>query len=222
VRYFPKTQTEKPPGTYAEARLGQAIHLGRRAIVRIDPGASESRTLLHEILHLYGAVHVAESVDSLMNPGGNSTEMDPMNGSILAVTRERQFASDSMEQNLFARVDEHELIDVYIEVLRVNLGLRRRGLDEASRASRESRYTAQDIAENAMQLDDELARVAMLLSNLYLRDAFYAKAAEYCDLAARLFGMDRARGRQQRARAEKLRQISVSTYGKGNPSPIRY
>jgi len=48
-------------------RKGVAEFLGRSLAVRVAPGASQSRILAHEILHLYGAIHVLDDVDSLMN-----------------------------------------------------------------------------------------------------------------------------------------------------------
>ncbi|MEN8161105.1 MAG: tetratricopeptide repeat protein, partial [Myxococcota bacterium] len=65
------------------ARLGKAEFLGRRLVVRLDDAAAPDRVLLHELLHLYGGVHVARDVKSLMNPSETTETLDPLNAAIV-------------------------------------------------------------------------------------------------------------------------------------------
>ena len=51
------------PNRRQGGKLGVAQFLGRAMAVRLPPGVRESRVLLHEILHLFGAIHVTDEID---------------------------------------------------------------------------------------------------------------------------------------------------------------
>ena len=167
--------------------------------------------------------HVAEAVGSLMNPSGASTAIDPVNMGIVSMTRNRRFGPGDLKRNLLDHVETLDLIDAYVKALDVNRVLRREGLEKADRAAVNSRYIAKNIADEALQLDDHLAEVALLVCNLYESESFYARAADYSDLAAYLFGIETARGRDLLARSNSLRWRSSKVYGSTdpelNPSP---
>lgn len=78
-----------------DSRRGLAHPLGRRAVVRCLPfeGASPL-TLVHELGHLFGALHVRDRF-SVMSPeeGFPARFFDPLNRRILSVTRDRSFES---------------------------------------------------------------------------------------------------------------------------------
>ena len=201
-------------GSRREAHLlGRAELLGRRVIVRLDPRANESRTLIHELFHLYGGVHVADVLDSLMNPSGDTATIDPLNAEIVRLTRNRRFGAGGDARNIDPYVDTRQLVDVYINALGINLMLRRQGM------GRNSRYAAADLARAAGRLDDHLAQVSEHISQMLARDRFYAKAAGFSDLAAKLHGERSPKGRRQMNRADRLRQLSAAVYSESSPIP---
>jgi hypothetical protein len=60
VAAFTERPAPRQPGAW---KLGQAEYLGRRTLVRLEPGKVASRTLVHEVLHLYGGVHINPDLD---------------------------------------------------------------------------------------------------------------------------------------------------------------
>lgn len=211
--------TERRGSRHEAHLLGRAELLGRRAIVRLDSYATESRTLIHEVFHLYGGVHVADVLDSLMNPTGDTATIDVLNAEIIRLTRNRSFGPGGDAVNIDPYVDTSRLVDVYINALGFNLMFRREGLGRATELGRASRYAAADLARAAVRLDDHLAQVSEHISQMLARDRFYAKAAGYSDLAAKLHGERSSKGRQQMRRADRLRQMSVAVYSEPSPTP---
>ncbi|MFT5444085.1 MAG: tetratricopeptide (TPR) repeat protein [Myxococcota bacterium] len=200
--------TERFPARHIAQTLGRAELLGRRAFVRLAPGATESRTLIHEVFHLYGGVHVTDAIDSLMNPSGETNAIDQLNARIVALTRDRTFGPGGEAVNVDPFVDSRQLVEVYIETLRVNLAFRQEALGQAQSTSAASRYAAHELARKATKLDDHLAQVSEHVSRMLVRDRLPAKAAEYCDLAARLYGVNSAKGKALRKRGDRLREVS--------------
>lgn len=212
--------TERFPGRLTSQTLGRAELLGRRAFVRLTPGATESRTLLHEVFHLYGGVHVADAIDSLMNPSGETNTIDQLNARIVALTRGRTFGPGGEAANVDPFVDSRLLVQVYIETLQVNLAFREEALGQAKATGAVSRYAAHDLARKATKLDDHLAQVSEHVSRMLVRDRLPAKAAVYCDLAARLYGENSAKGKALRKRGDRLREVSKALHSGavGNPN----
>jgi Tfp pilus assembly protein PilF len=206
--------TERPMPRYGGVhRLGQAQLLGRRLIVRVEPDAEESRTLIHELLHIYGAVHVAAGVESIMNPSGESLALDPVNQGIVTLVGDRRFATGSMQRDVLRYIDAESLTKIYVDSLRLNLRLRSAGIEGAKEASRESRFIAYKKAREALALDPQLADVAILVAQLLAYQERYAQAAVYHDLVADLLGPGSPRGQQARVDARKLRRVSEALYG---------
>ncbi len=203
-----------PPTRRGVSRLGEAELLGRIMIVRFEPEPEQSRVLLHEVIHLYGGVHVAHDLESLMNPSGGSLSLDPVNQGIVQATRVRRFGSGGPRVNLFPYVDTSKLIDVYTRALRANLALRNAGLEKARDASKESRYLARDLAGTALEMDRELAQLSQMISEFLARDQFFARAAEYSELAARLHGGRGPEARRSLARAKLLESHARAIYQK--------
>ncbi len=83
--------TERPPPAAGTWRLGQAEFLGSRMFVRLEPGELRSHVLAHEMLHLYGGIHISPEIDSIMNPSGGSYALDPLNEAIFRSLRNRRF-----------------------------------------------------------------------------------------------------------------------------------
>ena len=77
----------QPPEGGGMWRLGVAEFLGRVMVMRLAPGEISSRTLAHEAMHIFGAVHVSDERGSLMNPSGNSLNIDPSNIEITRLLR---------------------------------------------------------------------------------------------------------------------------------------
>jgi len=211
--------TQRARGKYEPHAIGRAELLGRRAIVRLEPGADESRTLIHEVFHLYGGVHVADVLDSLMNPSGETAVIDPLNARIVRLTRGRAFGPGGEASNIDPFVDMPALIDVYVEALRVNLILRQEGLGRAQKMNPLSRDTSRALIESALRLDTHLAQVSEQVSRMLVRDKLYARAADYCDLAARLFGETTAAGRTLYLRGQRLRTMSARLHSGFTPDP---
>jgi len=198
--------TERPPSQRrGPRRLGQADLLGRHMLVRLEPGATQSRTLLHEILHLYGGVHISEPVESILNPAGDSLVLDSANRRIVALVRDRRFGAGGLQENLFPYVDLAELTAAYSNALQTDLGFRRLGVLEARASARESRYIAARKAREATALDPHLADVARLLAILLVEQGRVAEAANLLEVEARLRGPGSARGRAAARKATALR-----------------
>jgi tetratricopeptide (TPR) repeat protein len=204
-----------PPRGRGAQRLGQAEFLGRRLIVRLESEPGASRVLLHEVLHLYGGVHVADDVESLMNPAGGALSLDPLNARIVRELRGRRFHG-ALDPDVFAVVDLEATTRAYEEALRTNLALRRAGLAEAVEDAAGSRVAARRAAARVRELDPHLGDVARFVSRLLWRGGRPASAASLLEVAARLYGPRTPQGRQAGEDAERIwRQLAA----RGAPPP---
>jgi hypothetical protein len=190
------------PGAW---KLGLAELLGRRITVRLPAGAVESRPLAHELLHLFGAVHVDGTIDSLMNPDGSELRLDPGNLEIVRATRGRGFSHGGFERNVLPFVDRDRLIDAYSALLRTNLALRELGIEEVLALREISPPHAVARANALRSFDPHLAEVAALVAALLVSDGRQAPAVGLYEVAAALWGPDTDKGRESLARAEVLR-----------------
>jgi hypothetical protein len=107
-----------------ESKEGVAEFLGRSLAVRVSAGATESRVLAHEVLHLYGAIHVLDGVDTLMNPTGSSLVLDRPSIRIVRALRFREFGEGGIEENILPSVALRETVNAYRAALSVNLSMR--------------------------------------------------------------------------------------------------
>jgi Tfp pilus assembly protein PilF len=194
---------ERPAPAQRSARLGKAEFLGRRLVVRLDEPAASNRVLLHELLHLYGAVHVARDVKSLMNPSGGTETLDPLNAAIVGEIGVRGFRGD-LERDVLDVIDLDATTAAYEEALRANLVMRNAGLTEAAGMANRSPVVARQKARRATELDPHLGDVARFVAMLYLRRDAPASAAFLFEKAARLYGPDTARGRRSAREAERI------------------
>jgi tetratricopeptide (TPR) repeat protein len=206
--------SERPfPRRAGKRKRGLAEFMGRRLSVRLEPGSMDSRVLAHEILHLYGAIHVVEEVDSLMNPVGKSTQLDRASYRIVRATRGRTFRGGGLERDVLPRIDLAETIAAYEAALALNLTFRKLGLEEALESRRISRYHAANQAREALRMDAHLADVLVMVSTLLRADARHVQALSLLEAAARLYGPDTRRGREAAGNAESLRRWLVRVYG---------
>jgi len=197
--------TAHPPPAGPGRRLGEAGFLDRWLVVRLERGPSTgSRTLVHEILHLYGAVHITPTRDALMNPSGDSLQLDEGNSRIAWLLRDRRFGPGGLQPNVLEHVDAGELAAAYAAVLGGNLDARRDGLAEALASARESRFLGARQAREATELDSHLGDVADFVGRLLAHDGRRVEAAAWLENAARLYGPGTRRGRAARALAERL------------------
>jgi hypothetical protein len=113
------------------AKKGVAEFLGRSLVVRVPAGATKSRVLAHEILHLYGAIHVLDGVDTLMNPTGTSLVLDAPSIRIVRALRGRGFGAGGIEENVLPWINLTEAVDAFRVALSVNLNMRDAGVMEA-------------------------------------------------------------------------------------------
>jgi Tfp pilus assembly protein PilF len=206
--------TERPvPGGRGQWRLGQAEYLGRRMLVRLEPGQVESRTLIHEVLHLYGAVHINPDLDSIMNPSGGSLELDPANRRIVELLRGRRFGPGGVHANVLPYVDHGQLTAVLAQALNLNLQFRRLGVLEALEAKEDSRFLGARKARQAFALDPDLANVARFVALLLAEQERFASAAQFMEAAASLYGPRSAEGREARRLAENFWRRARERYG---------
>jgi len=206
--------TERPvPKRRGKQRLGQAEYLGRRMAVRLEPREVKSRTLIHEVLHLYGAVHINPDLDSIMNPSGASLDLDPANQTIIELLRRRRFGPGGVEANVLPFVDQGALTAAIAQALRLNLEFRRLGVLEALEAKESSRFLGARKAREAAALDPDLASVARFTAVLLAEQERFASAARFMEAAAQLHGPRSAEGREARARAEALLRRARESYG---------
>lgn len=197
-----------PPRRRGAWKLGQAGFFGRNLLVRLEPGAVESRVLAHEILHIYGGVHIADELGSLMNPDGESLDLDPVNVRLARLGHNRLFGPGGIEVNVLPYVDTGKLADVYMRWLDFNLGVRKRGMETAQLESRTSRYVAAMTGQKAARLDSHMADVASFTGYLLLREAKPRAAANLFALAGQLYGRNTPRGREMQEIADRVRTES--------------
>jgi len=193
------------PRTPLAHRLGEAEYFGRELMVRIDPDDLEGRTLAHEVLHLYGAMHLSDEIPSLMNPMAVDWTLDSHTARILRVTRERRFGPGSFERNVLARVDVPALADALVAAIRVNVAFRNQGLEEATEAAEESRWSAALRARAATGEDRPLAQVAEYTAVVLLRADRPVEGIRMMENAARLWGPRTREGRAAKAQADAWR-----------------
>lgn len=198
--------TERPPPSRRTAwRMGEATFLGRHLTVRLEPAPTTATpVLVHEVLHLYGGVHVSPEYPSIMNPEGGAMQLDQPNTRIAGLTRDRRFDGGGVESDVLDRVDDEALAQAFREALALNLQARRAGMAEAVESMEESRFLAARQARAAGALDDHLGDVSMLMARLMLRQDRRADAVRYLDTAAALYGPRSARGQEARQRADAL------------------
>jgi tetratricopeptide (TPR) repeat protein len=182
-------------------KQGEAEFLGRVLSVRLAPREVASRVLAHELIHLYGGVHVNPDVASLMNPSGESNAIDPVNAAILRALRTRRFGPGGIEANVVAVVPLAPAIRAFEAALRANLALRQAGVVEALAEAEGSLRAAAPAVRKALALDDHLADVAAFTGDLLVRDGRPRAASRLYALAADLYGPASPRGRRARDRA---------------------
>jgi hypothetical protein len=205
-----------PPAEPGPWKLGLAELLGRRLTVRLPGGAVESRPLAHELLHLFGAVHVSGEIDSLMNPDGSELRLDPANLAIVRLVRDRGFSRGGLERNVLPFVDRPRLIDAYTALLRTHLALRELGIEEILALQGRAPQRAAVRASQVRAFDPHLAEVAQLLGGLLAVEGREPAAAGLFEVAAQLWGPDTEKGRASLAQARALRE-KLEARGGGSP-----
>ena len=201
VAFLTGRPAPRRPGAW---KLGQAEFLGRVVTVRVAPREVASRVLAHEVVHLYGGVHVNPDVESLMNPSGHATRLDPQNVAILHALASRRFGPGGLEANVIEAVPLHPAIEAYAGALQLNLALRNAGVREALAASEGSVRAAAPQLRQAIALDDHLGDVASFVGELLLRDGRRPGAARLFAIASSLYGAGDPRARRALERARAL------------------
>ncbi|RIL06851.1 MAG: hypothetical protein DCC71_05125, partial [Proteobacteria bacterium] len=192
------------PRVQGSWKRGEAELLGRVLAVRLARGEVTSRVLAHEVVHLFGGVHVNPDVDSLMNPSGESRVLDPWNAAILRATRGRGFGPGGIEANVLSRIDLDATLAAYRGALRANFALRNAGVAEALAGPGGSLRAGAADVRSATALDEHLGDVASFVAQLLLHDGQRAGAALMWDAAGRLYGPADARGRRALRNAQAL------------------
>ena len=164
--------------------------------------------MAHEILHIYGGVHIADALGSLMNPDGDSLDLDPVNVAVARISQGRRFGPGGIERNVLPHVDTARLAATYLGWLDLNLGIREREMDNAWVEARTSRYVAAAAGAKAAQLDPHIADVASFTGYLLWREGQGEAAANLFGLASRLYGRSTSRGREMQENADRIRTRS--------------
>ncbi|MBW2714775.1 MAG: hypothetical protein JRD03_01785 [Deltaproteobacteria bacterium] len=204
------------PSGDAVYKKGVAEFLGRSLAVRVAPGAIRNRVLAHEILHLYGAIHVLDGIDTLMNPTGGSLALDAPNVRVVRSLRGREFGAGGIELNVLPWIDLGETVAAYRSALSVNLSLRDAEIKEAMSSPDTSSDQAAFRLQQATQLDTHLADAARLVAVLMLADGQRAEALRLLDLSSQLYGPSTPRGHASAEKAKLLRE----SMGAANASGI--
>jgi tetratricopeptide (TPR) repeat protein len=199
--------TGLPMPRRAGAKRGLADYLGRRLVVRQVPGVDAGRVLAHEILHVYGGIHVVDDLDSLMNASGESLVLDPLNARIAASLRGRRFGPGGVERNVLPRLDRAEAIEAYSDALRVNLTYRKLGIDRLLDDPLVSRHHAAREAQRLSMLDPHLGDVSRFVAVLLWEEGRRVEAVALLETAARLYGARTRLGRETREQADALRAL---------------
>ncbi len=201
------------PERAGERKRGLAEFAGRRTTLRLsDDPRADQRVLAHEILHLFGGIHVAADLESLMNPSGESLKLDPYNARIAAAMRPRRFQEGDPEKTIVPFVDLDELVEALSAGLGANLSFRRQGYAEALQAARSSRFEAAHRWRAASALDPHLADVSRFLARLSWVQGERVRAVELLEVAGQLYGPRTRRGRSARAHADALREQLERAY----------
>lgn len=185
--------TGRPVPVGASAgKEGIAEFLGRRLSVRLAPDSNRIWTLAHEVLHLYGAIHVAHDVDSLMNPTGDDTDLDADNRRCVNAMRRRSFdvdsaRADSIPRDVLARVDLREAVDAYAIALADNRALQR---IEAGKV---------------VARDEGLGDAARIVAGIMLAAGRNRQAVALFDAAGQLYGPETRQGLETATMADSLR-----------------
>jgi tetratricopeptide (TPR) repeat protein len=189
------------PGVW---KKGVAELLGRSMAVRIEPGASQSRVLSHELLHLYGAIHVLDDVESLMNPAGTSFKLDAGSFRITQAMAHRSFGAGGIQRNVLPFVDLKRVTDAYLDALSANLAFRDMGITEA-RQVETSRDAAARRVQRATSLDSHFGDAARVAGGLMIADSRRAEALRLLEIAAQLYPINSAKGLKVAREADALR-----------------
>jgi hypothetical protein len=192
------------PASDAVRKKGVAEFIGRGLSVRVSPGEIESRVLAHEILHLYGAIHVLDDADSLMNPTGDSLLLDKPNARIARLMRGREFGPGGIEGNVLPWIDIAATVAAYRTALSENLNLRDAGIREARRSKRASSEHVAYRVHQATHLDTHLADASRMVAALMLADGQRVEALRLLELSSQLYGTSTPRGRASAEEAARL------------------
>ena len=203
------------PSGDAARKKGVAELLGRSLAVRIAPGAVRSRVLAHEILHLYGAIHVLEGVNTLMNPTGDSLALDAPNIRIVRSLRNREFGFGGIGENVLPWIDLGVTVAAYRSALSENLILREAGIQEAMRTNDPRSDQVAFRVLQATYLDAHLADAARLVAALMLEDGQRAEALRLLELSSQLYGPSTPRGQSSAEKAKRLRESMEAANASG-------
>ncbi len=183
---------------------GVAELLGRTLVVRIVPGANEERVLAHEILHLYGAMHMPDEVDSLMNRSAPSPKLDLVTAKIVRSLVERTFGPGGIEHNVLPHVDLRQTTDAYVDALDTVLAFSDSGDADVRKSFTVSRTETARNEPHVSSLDPHFADVARIVSVLMLADSRRSDALRLLDLAVDLYGASDSEKSVQTARMADL------------------
>ena len=187
-------------------KKGVAEFLGRSLVVRVAPEVIQSWVLAHEILHLYGAIHVLDDADTLMNPTGVSLALDAPNTRIVRSLRGREFGSGGIEENVLPWIDLGVTVAAYRSALSVNLSFRDAEIKKAMRSRYATPGPVSLRVQQATRLDTHLADAARLVAALMLADGQRAEALRLLDLSSQLYGPSTPRGRVSAEKAKLLKE----------------
>lgn len=199
---FTHEATPSRPG----ARRGIAVYLGRHLFVRDAPDEPTARVLAHELMHIYGGIHVADDIESLMNPSGGSTHIDALNADIVRHLASRGFGLGGQERNVLPHIDIEATAAAFSRALQVNIVLRQAGLAELLGDATLVGPGAWSRMQQIRGLDSHLADVSSFTARLFWESQRRAQAVAMLELASQLYGRQSPKGRAAWGQAEVLRR----------------
>ena len=202
-----------PVERLGDGARGVAEYLGRHLVVRDAPGEEGDRVLAHEVLHLYGGIHVVDDVDSLMNPAGDSRRVDPLSAAIVQALAPRRFEPGGVETNVLPQVDLAATTRAYEQALLTNLAYRNLGLADLLGDATAIGPGAAWRMQQVTQLDAHLGDVSRFVSRLFWASGRRVESVAMLELASELYGRPTPEGRAAWARAQGLRRRLAVEYG---------
>ncbi|MGH0033135.1 MAG: tetratricopeptide repeat protein, partial [Myxococcota bacterium] len=198
--------TAEPTPRRVGAKRGVAAYLGRHLFMRDAPDEPVGRVLAHEVMHVFGGIHVSDEVPSLMNPTGAASSIDPLNVAIARSMAGRRFGAGGQTRNVLPHVEVDDAIGAYERALRVNLAFRRTGLAELVGDAKTVGPRAYARIQQVTGLDSHMADVSSFVARLYWRSERRVRAVAMLELAAQLYGRQSPQGRAAWTQAEVLRR----------------
>ncbi len=158
------------PGLELEYTGFSLFRVGTVVVIYTPDRYKLKKLLLHELGHVFGAVHVPSAV-SIMSCGGEGQTFDPENRALIQLGRQRHFRPFGFP---FPK-------DTWSELEKIYLGIRQRILeDKEIKKLFEAQTSASGLTAAARKRAVCLADCSLMLAQLQLERGDYRRAIEFC------------------------------------------